>query len=61
MQLALASGLFSFILTFGNHAFGVATMHDLPPPVDLSIREVALLMLIVFCIGISLTVSFLAS
>ena len=36
-------------------------MHDLPPPVDLSIREVALLMLIAFCLGISLTVSYLAT
>ena len=35
-------------------------MYDLPPPVDLSIREVAFLMLIAFCIGLSLTVSFLA-
>lgn len=36
-------------------------MHDLPPSVDLSIREVALLMLIAFCLGISLTVSYLAT
>lgn len=61
MQLTFASGLFSFILPYGNHASGVATMYDLPPPVDLSIREVAFLMLIAFCIGLSLTVSFLAS
>lgn len=36
-------------------------MIDPLPPIDLSIREVALLMLIAFCIGISLTVSYLAT
>lgn len=61
MQLILASGLFSFILPYGNHASGVATMIDPLPPIDLSIREVALLTLIAFCIGVSLTVSFLAT